>query len=288
MTRYVGRGPNLNEFSRKLDRYARSWVVASTCRSGPELRAVETSLREFYEGIRLKLRLVPPTAEEKERLAKSIGKQWDSETSEENYPTLGAITMEEFMEAMILRFRRLLRENPEQADALRALQLLASAGVLPFTHRRLQAVLERIFQRHDAHLHDCLRVLAEQSFLQSEATQDAIQPEPAYLRDAVTYTEGKNPEDDWDMLADVLEDIGDYEGLVHLGETHILFLQDDSRALAYIDRSIELNPDYLDAWCIRSWALNRLGQSQEALEASEKALGLNPDLLQLGLLRVRR
>ena len=70
---YVGRQTDLPEFRCVLLKHASSCVIASTCRDGPELRQVEEQLRRLYEEIPLKLRLTPPTAEEKGQLAQSIG-----------------------------------------------------------------------------------------------------------------------------------------------------------------------------------------------------------------------
>jgi len=98
------------------------------------------------------------------------------------------------MEAMALRFNKLLHERPNVADTQRALKLLSAAGILPITHRRIEAVLRRVFGRHGIHLYDHLRILAKESFLQDwDAREGTVQPEPAYLRDTVTtYIEAKN------------------------------------------------------------------------------------------------
>jgi hypothetical protein len=168
---------------------------------------VEISLGRFYEEIDLKLRLVPPTTEGKGHLAKSIGEDWDPEKGVD-YPTLGSITMERPMAAMALRFKNLLHERPHIADTQRALKLLSAAGILPFTHPRIEEVLRQVFGRHEIHLHDYLRVLANESFLQDwEPSEGTVQPEPAYLQDSVTtYIQDKEPRDDFPKLADVLED----------------------------------------------------------------------------------
>lgn len=276
---YVGRQVDLLEFHRKVVDHASSCVVASTCRDGPEQKVVETSLRRFYEGIDLKLRLVPPTTEDKGHLAKSIGEDWDPEKSDD-YPTLGSITMERPMEAMALRFNNLLHERPHDADTLRALKLLSAAGILPFTHRRIEAVLRRILGRHEIHLHDQLRILAEQSFLQHwEPREGTVQPEPAYLGDAVTYTEGKEPKDDFPKLADVLEDIDDHRGLNYLGINYFT-LQDYERTLDCFKRATKIlvklkgreHPDTLRMRSNVGVAMKRQGDLDSALKIYEEVL----------------
>ncbi len=147
---YVGRQVDLLEFRQKLEQHASSCVVASTCRDGPEQKVVETSLERFYEEIDLKLRLIQPTVEDKGRLAESIGEDWDPKKSDD-YPTLGSITMERPIDAMALRFNNLLHERPHIADTQRVLKLLSAAGILPFTHRRIEAILRQVFGRHEVH-----------------------------------------------------------------------------------------------------------------------------------------
>ena len=181
--------PDLKEFAARLDQRAISWAVAATCRDGSELGAVRealgTSLRRFYEDIPLKLGLLPLTNEEKARLARGVGKHW-ADGESDNFPTPGAITMQEPLVFVRERFQSL---SPEQKDTLRAAKLLSAAGILPYTHKRLELVLTSIFRR-SVHLGDTLDVLAGASLIRRPARQDPIQPDAAYLKDGVSYAEG--------------------------------------------------------------------------------------------------
>jgi tetratricopeptide (TPR) repeat protein len=274
---YMGRQVDLLEFYQKLGDHASSCVVASTCRDGPEQKIVETNLARFYEEIDLKLRLVPPTTQDKGRLAESIGGDWDPEKSDD-YPTLGSITMERPMEAMTLRFKKLAHERPHVADTLRTLKLLSAAAILPFTYRRIETVLEQLFGRREIHLGDYLSALANGSFLQDwEQHQGTVRPEPAYLRDAVTYTVGKSPQDDFPKLADVLEDMDDSEGLFYLGVTYNEE-EDYEQALTCFDTSLQIKANFPAAWYNKGVVLSTLGNNEAALEAYEEALRLGLDL----------
>lgn len=153
---YVGRELDLIEFGRRLSEREIPWVVASTCQDGAELRLVQKELGKFYDGVHLRLWLVPPTSQQKKQLAQGIGTDaWDTERSHD-YPTLGSIAMEGALAAMRRRFDILLHDHAEQAYALRALKLLVHAGVQPYTHERLRAVLsyEQLFRHSDTKLLD--------------------------------------------------------------------------------------------------------------------------------------
>jgi hypothetical protein len=102
---------------------------------------------------------------------------------------------------------------------LRSLKLLAYAGVQPFTHQRIRATVEGLFSRRDLHLRDCMDVLGEQAFVRRPAPKDPVRPEPAYLRDAVAYVEGKHVAEDFPELNGVLEESEDHRGLLLLGLT---------------------------------------------------------------------
>jgi len=127
-------------------------------------------------------------------------------------------------------------------------------------------------------LGDCLEALANQAFLRS-GSQDPVEPEAAYLRDAVTYTRGREPKEDFPKLADVLEHwLEDHEGLLYLSATHRLDLNDYERALACIDGALRLKPNDPRAWLNKGLVVGKLGYSREELEACfDQALRLKPD-----------
>jgi hypothetical protein len=220
LTKYVDSEVDLFRFCWKLGQHGASWVVAATCRDGPELSAVRETetknLKRFYEDIPRKLSLLRATPEEKNTLIQSIGKATNED--EAAFPTLGHITMEEPMRYMRERYQSLNVDERyrEHRDILRALKLLDAAGVLPFHQDRVRAVLAHIFHRSPSHLGDCLDILIEQGFL-LPGNQEPMQPEYAYLREVVTYVVGKDPADDFDRLAEVLEQLNDDEGLFYLG-----------------------------------------------------------------------
>lgn len=277
---YVGAQIAVPEFYRVLSGYASSCAIASTCRDGPELRLVEERLGRLYEEIPLKLKLIPPTVDDKAELARRIGEDWNPE-AEGDYPTLGSVAMERPLEAMTLRFRNLLRQRPDYADALRALKLLMN-GSIPPTRQRVEAVWNSVFHRTGGNLRDCLRTLASQSFLLADDSADQIvRPEPAYLRDAVTYTEGKEPEDDFfPALVDTLRELGDAEALTGLGVVCLLGTSkvwSPQGAYDCFDLATEVDPDYASAWLNKAGLLSAGGHHEDAVGAAERAVKLQPD-----------
>jgi tetratricopeptide (TPR) repeat protein len=275
---YVGAQIALPELQAELAKRASSCVVAATCRDGPELRLVEQNLGRFYEEIPLKLKLVAPTSEEKGALARGIGKEWSVDDAED-CPTLGSIAMEGHLEAMSLRFRNLLRDRPDQADVLRAMKLLTavSAGIL--TPRRLKAVLKEAFGRETVHLQDCLRDLSDQAFLKEDPFPDKIvYPDPAYLRDAVSYTEGKEPRDDFfPALFNAFRDLEDADALISLGVTSMIGESWSPQAVFWcFDLATELDPDNPSAWLNKAALLGAGKHHEEAIAAAEKAVELRP------------
>jgi len=80
LTNYAGAKLDLLELGKSLTRkQVKKWVVASTCRSGPELGSVRNAqtegLKTFYEDIPLKLKLLDLTVAEKELLSRNIGRE---------------------------------------------------------------------------------------------------------------------------------------------------------------------------------------------------------------------
>lgn len=276
---YAGGRVALPELHAALTERASSCAIAATCRDGPELKLVEEKLGRFYEDVPLKLKLVAPTGEEKGELARGIGEEWDPEAAED-YPTLGSIAMEGHLEAMSLRFRNLLRDRPSHADALRAMKLLTAASVGALTHRRLGAALKEAFGRDEIHLGDCLRDLSEQAFLKRGPSPDeTAHPEPAYLRDAVSYTEGKEPRDDFfPALFYAFEDLRDADALISLGVTSMIGGSWNPQAVYWcFDSATEIEPDNPSAWLNKAALLGAGKHHEDAIAAAERAVELQPE-----------
>lgn len=274
---YVGATVDMSEFCRKLTQHAQNWSVAATCRDGPELLVVREAaglgLRRFYENISLKVSLVQPSVEDKERLAQAIGRPWMSELSG-LYPTLGSITMAQPLEAMRDRFQLLTNL---QKDTLRACKLLVAGGVIPFTYSRLQAVVEMIFLRETHDLRDCLDELASQAFLRRPVHQGSFMGEPAYIMAAVDYIDGRRPSDDFVELEHVLESLGDTGGLISLAVTYSLSLELNEEARNILDRVLGIDPLNTIAWYNKGVMLSTAGKFDEGINAFDECLRLRPD-----------
>jgi tetratricopeptide (TPR) repeat protein len=271
LTNYAGAALDLHELGKSFNRNRVRWVVASTCRDGPQLESVRNArkvgLKAFYKDIPLKLKLLDLTAAEKERVARDVGREWTSGSSEQ-YPTPGSITMQNYTRYMHERFETSL--TPVQRDALRALKLLSRAGILPITHRQVEAVLEagRLFDWRGVHLQrDCLNGLRDNSFIRLAPDQNEVRPKPAYLTDdVVPYTEGKEPEQDFDALMQVLEHVEDTTGLFILGYTYTMNLRTFHKAIEAYDAALALRPDYPVALNNKAVVLLRQEREEEALD----------------------
>src|SRR5579875_2751466 len=308
---YVGGSVDLEDLLRVLTRVAKSAVFVATCRDGAELevlrKALHTSVYRVFEDAPLKLRLLPPTANEINRLRDAVGVTHD--TSPDEYPTLGSVVMAEPLRAMKERFFQL---SETEKDLLRALHLLRSAGVLLLTQTRIRAVLEGVFNRRVHDLRDILGALKRQAFLRNTVRDETVVPEPAYVTNAVTYTDGKSVHEDWPALQVVLAKLGDYTGLLDLGALHLsrdhhqvaldiskeilqiepqcsgahflkgfaLFgLQNYEEALNALDAGLSTSPDHSLAWMQKGRALRQLGRHEEALHAVAEALRLDHSLV---------
>ncbi len=261
------------------------FAIAGTCRDGPELsvvaEAVDSSLRRFYDDIPLKVTLLPLTDEEKGVLAASAGNtDWDPAEADA-YPTPGAIVMEE---ALRYQRGRFLQLPSDQQDALRAMQLLTAAGVLPMTHARLTAILAHVFERTGFHLGDVLDNLGNESFLGAPARQVPLAPEPAYIgANVVSYVDGKLPHNDFVLLQKALQALGDADGLNAHGAT-LALEKDFTTALEVFDTAIGIDSENLTTLRLRAATLIGLKRNSEALDAFEtaQALGVNDPVLLLG------
>lgn len=242
---------------------------------------------------------MPLTHAEQQRLATSVGKTWQQE-----YATPGDIVMEEMRGIMKERFEKDLSHDCQ--DVLRALKLIEEAGVLPSTGL-LKEVLPRIFDKVP-NIMDCLRILADQSFVDARALPAKIYPEPYYLANVVPYERG-DPETNFPLLMNSLEAISDADGLFALGRTFfdnedktnaracvekVAALRSDfaevlwkEAAAAYengryqaavemYDYLLLLQPDYANAWANLGVCLDDLGRHEEALAACQRTMDLQP------------
>lgn len=253
--------------------------MAATCRDGADFTVIVTGhgnpVTYFCEDkLRLKLRLRPMTIDERRALAKVAG--WDLNQFEPRlYPYPGNITLREPTGVMRHRFRLLL--DPEK-DVLRAMKLLDAGGV-PVTVPRIDAALMAVFNRSidPSQKEDILRNLWEQGFLRDQPLGPMVHPHFGHLAFAVSYQEGRGPEDDsWDNLVNSLEEIQDVDALVYVGDT-LGRRGDLFRAVQVWDGVLRVDPEHAEAHFRRGYSFARLGRLEEALEANGRALELRPD-----------
>lgn len=258
---------------------AGGWAIAASCRDGAELGAVRESvgrsLRRMFDEIRLKLVLLPQTPQEKSDLARIAGKEdWDEEHAD-NYPTPGAIVMEDALLFMRARFDLL---SPERKDVLRTLRLLADLGILPLSHRRVTAVLSGIFHRDPDHLLDHLDSLSDQAFLHYPGAQDPIFPEPAYLDGSIVRSAARGAfVEDFHAVLQVLQDGRDSRGLVMLGLTSAIVHGDHLTAIEAYNAAMAIDASEQFAVGNRGVSLLALGKAEDALADFDEAIRLAPD-----------
>jgi tetratricopeptide (TPR) repeat protein len=271
---------DLQEFCHKLDRNAEFWVIAGTCRTGPEMGLLNNvygkNLARVNESIALKLSPRPLSSEEMARLGEATNPKWFPDLNERGdkmFPTPGIVTMSYSMTAMRHRFDRL---QPEQKDLLRALQLLF-IGMQPFPIDLIKVVLKEIFDREIPNFNDCLDALGEYAFLRRPARQDPVSPELAYIVGAVRYMEGRGLRDDLMLLMNILISRGDADGLFRLGLTYVELADDRERALRCFDASLQLNSEAYYVLLEKGNSLNKLGRIEEAVEAFGRATTIEPN-----------
>ncbi len=270
---------NLVLFVRRVAEATRNrYGVAATCREGGAFTAIAAGhgnyVTYFHEQGLLKLRLCPMTSATLVELAATSGMLLDPKDARK-FPLPGNITMRVQTQTMKVRFDAL----PEPSkDALRALKLLDTGGV-PLTIPRFQIVLRGVFHRsiEQNRTEDVLRNLWDQFFLLEQPSMKRLHPHFGYLGYAVSYSEGREPEDErWDNLAQALEKARDVEALVHLGHGHRR-RGDLVRCLQMFDGVLRIDPEHASANFHRGYTLARLGQFKEALEANARALEFRPD-----------
>ncbi|MEW6635397.1 MAG: tetratricopeptide repeat protein [Actinomycetota bacterium] len=129
------------------------------------------------------------------------------------------------------------------------------------------------------HLRDCLDALADNAFVRRPAPQDPANPEFAYLLQAVEYVEGRDWEGDLALLADVLDELADAEGLFSVGYAYHVLFEDEEAAAGCLWRALAHKPDFPQAWNNLGTALKAEGQREEAIECYARALQLRSDYL---------
>lgn len=94
----------------------------------------------------------------------------------------------------------------------------------------------------------------------------------------MTYTEGRNPREDFSVLAEVSAELEDDMGLVYLGNTYGMPpMDDDEQALICFGRVLNFRPDYIAALYGKAAILASRGYYSESIELIEKALHLKSD-----------
>jgi tetratricopeptide (TPR) repeat protein len=297
LNEFAGAATDLIELITRLDKLQISWCIAATCRDGSELGVIkesaDTTLRKFYEQIPLKFALRQADDAEKLNLYKQLNIGQDMVPGEiEKFPTLGHITMSDAMKFMANRFRDDL--DTDQRDCLRAIKLLAYYGVLPFTHRRIAIVMEKIFNCRPERLRNILHTLTEYGFLHSDE-EDPVVAEMAYISggdpqaDVVSYIPGRLVENDFAFLSKVLSDDRDIHGIILIGYSYYQKGKNDD-AIKIYDEIISCFGDDSEltskiyvagAHHFKGFALDRLGRIEDAIITCDeiiRLLGKTPDI----------
>ena len=303
---YANHPPDLQKFCTKARAHALSGSIgiAATCRDGKALSDITgNSLRRLYEDSLLPLTLVRLPQPEQRRLATSVNRPW-----QQDYATPGDIVMAEMRDIMPTRYDHDLSLDCQ--DVLQALKLLTAAK-LALTTARMRVVMQHVFEK-SLDLRNCLRLLADQSFLDKRSLPATIEPEPYYLDKIVPYPRAKDePATDFPLLMLALEDLQDADGLYTLGRVFaeredrmnawacfgkVAALQADfpetlytnadeaydaaryHEALELYDYLLLLQPENYEVWNNKGVALADLGRHREALTAYDRALQLQPNL----------
>jgi tetratricopeptide (TPR) repeat protein len=299
-------GLDLENFRRMAAVLAQSLCVVSTCREGPELGTVETSLvpgqRQFYDGLK-KFRLVRLTETDEEQLL--LGTGLPKPGSFDGTPA--HIILGRIVEDMKLRYMRHL--SVEDRTVLKALKLLYSAGIIPYYQQRVKAVAVKVFGLSipPYQWQYVFEKLNDSGFLLSSALEDPLDPEPAYLETVVTdYLE---PTSDLPHLGEALFEINDWTGLFYLAvrtqrignlqQAQQFYIQalgvkpdfaeacynlgilfstiDKDKSEDYYRQALRARWDYAEAHLNLGILLRQRGKNEEAQRHYGEALRLRPD-----------
>ena len=293
LNHYVDRPADLDRLYTETKKVAKQCVILATCGDGPELSQVvhpSSNLNRFYEHFAYELSFVPITNDEKQQIASESRL---SITADRLLiaPTPGWVVMDHARITMEARLKGLTQETE---DTLHTLKLLRVAGVGPPTHQRVENVLKAVFQYQNTRLPLALAELAKNAFIKLPAIQEPIQPEEAYLRDVVSYVDGKHPKDDLNTLGQMLIDARDAEGLHYLAITIADKLKNYSKAIQYLQQAIIFKMNFYQAWysigLVHYEGGNECMKLQQPMLASlaykksisayEKALKINPNYYQ--------
>lgn len=277
LSNFVGKPVDLPAFCALAARHAHRFVIAATCRDGPEFGALaeayESPQRRLLETLAHRLCLQPASEADKRKLRAAVPPGGDTVST-----TLGSICMRGAFAAMLLRFDTF--DRPTQ-DCHRAIQLLAVAGVRGLTVQRIQTAWSALWNRSDgdAALRDSLAHLRRSGFLLSEERVEAVIPEMAYYgaeEAGVFYREGAlapsgHAQDDIPRLVDLLVEHGDHAAVYEIASADIEAERWDS-ALSLLDRIKLVGGDLPGAMVgyARAWVLDRTGRHQESIDAYQE------------------
>jgi tetratricopeptide (TPR) repeat protein len=177
---------DLNEYSgidvqvmyQQMAAQAKSIAVAASCREGEELRLLESGSRSFarfYEEIRWKFSLLPPSDRELSNLAFHVGTDWTPKIKSARLP-IGSIAMANFFETTRSHLASL---SPELTQLMHALICLSWMGC-PVTHDRSARAFEALYGRPLSDISRQLGRLAEGAFIYQPSLQDPVLVRPEY------------------------------------------------------------------------------------------------------------
>ena len=191
----------------------------------------------------------------------------------ELYPTLGAISMANSMEAMRQRFRFL---PYAERDVLHAMKILFLAGGISATISRVRLVISSLLRRDSIELADALSHLEDGGFLKSpHLHEDRIYPEIGYLSAVVAESKTSLSEHERLTLIREFEGARDIHALIHVAWSfHVQHRHDDEISL--YGKILELDPLNVDAWNNLGLALGDKGDNDKGLVALETGLTINP------------
>lgn len=271
---YAHSSVQLGDFLVRLQDVAAELVVAATCRTGGEFEIARRRLQRLYAAIPMRLALEDPGEEAKRAVAEACGREWHVSDAGQ-FPTLGAVAIEDYLEAMRGRFDGL---TVSQKEVLRAIHLLYVFGLEPITRERLGMALGEVLGHDTLDITEALQVLRQESFLRSDAGADPIAVEVAYLEAAVPEGDASGLEDEGEGMRAALVARRDADGLLAFGGA--AFERGEyEQARASCERALEFAPDFVEAWNNKGVALHELGRLEEAMVAVKRAIEIEPDFL---------